>query len=65
MYLSTEAIVAIVTLIVGAPCTVIMLWKFYRRQRGGQPTCRMIDSTLHLSGKLSDSVFKFMWPAQQ
>ena len=41
MHVSTEAIIAIVSLIVAAPCTVVLLWGFFRRQpRDGLAYCK-------------------------
>lgn len=34
MHLSIEAIVAIVSLVVAAPCTAVLLWQCFRRQEG-------------------------------
>jgi len=35
MHISTEAIVAIVSLVIAAPCTAILLWTFLRSRPGG------------------------------
>ncbi|KAM0803535.1 hypothetical protein BDR22DRAFT_34786 [Usnea florida] len=43
MHISTEAIIAIVSLIVAAPCTVALLWGFFRRQpRDRQANCTFL-----------------------
>ena len=36
MRLSTEVIVAIVSLVVAAPCTVVLLWSSFRKKTGEQ-----------------------------
>lgn len=51
MHISTEAIVAIVSLIVAAPCTMVLLWGFFRRQQKDGKTHHALHAT-HLGHHL-------------